>query len=150
MARRTDCTLRSIRFYEQQGLLSVKQRTRGYHRRYSSHEFERLRLIVELRRAGLSLDEIRSVVQIQRRHATGAAASLELRSVLERQISTIDERVIQLRRIQAELEQLRIAVLACKDCGGAAKFPGFCAQCAKLSVANGDASVLRAPWSHSQ
>jgi DNA-binding transcriptional MerR regulator len=150
MARRTKCTLRSIRFYEQQGLLSVEQRTRGCHRRYSSHEFERLRLIVELRRAGLSLDEIRSVIQIQRRHATGATASLELRSLLDRHISAIDERVADLRRIRGDLEQVRDAVVVCQDCRSDRKFPNSCAQCANLLVANRDASMLRALWSHSQ
>jgi DNA-binding transcriptional MerR regulator len=147
IARLTKCTLRTIRFYEQQGLLSVTQRTDGRHRRYSSHELARLRSIIELRRADLSLDEIRSIFAIKRRHATGAAAARDLQKLLETKILAIQERLTELAHTKDELEQLHRAILVCADCHGGQKFPAACAECEKFPVVASDTSLLRALWS---
>ncbi len=144
------CTLRTIRFYEQRGLLSVEARTFGRHRRYSSRDLERLNLIVELRRAGLSLDEIRTLCEIKCRHPTGATASLELRGLLETQISAIGARVTELLRIKQELEQLRRALSTCEDCHRQTTLPDACAKCESLANGVDSNPLLRALWSHSR
>lgn len=148
MARRAKCTLRTIRFYEQRGLLSVEARTGGRHRRYSSHDLERLRLIVELRRAGLSLDEIRALFEIKRRHASGAAASRELRAMLEGWIALLGARLAELSRIRNEFEQLQASLLVCKDCNEEPTFPDACAKCERLAAGTGENPLLWALWSH--
>lgn len=145
MARRAKCTQRTIRFYEQQGLVAAT-RTGGRHRRYSADEFERLRLVIELRRSGLSLDEIRSMIDVKRRHVTGAAASLELGRLLELQIEAIGTRVTELLRHKQELEQLRGALEACKNCHGNPLFPDSCAECASFAEAASGTSLWRALW----
>jgi DNA-binding transcriptional MerR regulator len=149
IARRAQCTLRAIRFYEQRGLLSAGVRTGGRHRRYSSADLERLNLIVELRRAGMSLDEIRALGEIKRRHATGAAASLEFRGLLEDQISAIGARVTELLRIKSELQQLRRAMSICADCHRRNAFPDACAKCESFINAADSNPLMRALWSHS-
>jgi DNA-binding transcriptional MerR regulator len=148
MARRAKCTLRTIRFYEQRGLLSVEARTGGRHRRYSLHDLERLRLIVELRRAGLSLDEIRAMLEIKRRHASGAVASLELRARLEGWIAVLDARVAELSRIRIEFEQLQASLLVCKDCRSEPTFPDACAKCERHAAGTGEHPPLWALWNH--
>src|SRR5215218_211588 len=54
-------TPRALRFYEGLGL--VAPRRHRTHRLYSSKDFERLRAIVRLKPLGLSLREIREVLQ---------------------------------------------------------------------------------------
>ena len=54
-------TLRAMRFYEAKGLMAPKRKNR--HRFYRTTDVERLRAIVKLKSVGLSLREIREVLQ---------------------------------------------------------------------------------------
>ncbi len=55
LARATGNTVRTIRFYEEEGLLMPAVVSGGGHRRYTEDDLERLRLIGDLREIGLSL-----------------------------------------------------------------------------------------------
>ncbi len=61
LAKEFDITARSIRFYEEKGLLSPK-RTEGDHRLFGRRDRTRLKLILRGRRFGLSLDEIADIL----------------------------------------------------------------------------------------
>ena len=54
-------TLRALRFYEARGLIAPKRKNR--HRFYRTADVERLRAIMRLKSLGLSLREIREVLQ---------------------------------------------------------------------------------------
>ena len=58
LARATGNTVRTIRFYEEEGLLRPAEVSEGGHRRYTEEDLERLRLIIDLRELGLALCEI--------------------------------------------------------------------------------------------
>jgi DNA-binding transcriptional MerR regulator len=148
MARQGQCTARTVRFYEQRGLLSVDARTSGRHRRYSAEDLERLRLIVELRHAGFSLEEIRAFFDMQRCHVSGAAASNALRGLLRAKIAENAAEVAELLRSQNELERLHRGLLICQDCDSGPAFPGACAKCERLAGA-GDHPLLWALRSQS-
>lgn len=147
MARRAGCTVRSVRFYEQRGLLGVDGRTGGRHRRYARADFDRLLLIVELRRAGLSVESIRSIIDIKHRHSSGAMAAAELRDHLESHIGVIAARVSDLTRVQGELERVHAAIQCCMSCPCKIDFPAPCGECKTLATAT-ELPLLRAIWSH--
>ncbi len=52
LARSTGNTVRTIRFYEEQGLLRPAVISEGGHRRYTEEDLEKLRLIGDLRFSG--------------------------------------------------------------------------------------------------
>ena len=60
LAREFDVTTRTIRFYEDKGLLSPARE--GQRRIYSPRDRVRLRLIMRGKRLGFSLDEIRRMI----------------------------------------------------------------------------------------
>jgi DNA-binding transcriptional MerR regulator len=62
LARATGHTVRTVRHYEEAGLLVPSEVSDGGHRRYTEDDLERLRLIVDLREVGLSLCEIKSIL----------------------------------------------------------------------------------------
>lgn len=62
LAREFDITTRTIRFYEDRGLLSPARR--GQTRIYSSEDRVRLKLILRGKRLGLSLDESREIIDM--------------------------------------------------------------------------------------
>ena len=63
MARLSSNTLRTVRFYEEAGLLSPVQRTDGGHRLFPQSELRKLQLVSDLRAAGFSLEEIREMIE---------------------------------------------------------------------------------------
>jgi DNA-binding transcriptional MerR regulator len=62
LAREFEVTTRTIRFYEEKGLLEPTRN--GQHRIYSSADRVRLQLILRGKRAGLSLEESREIIEM--------------------------------------------------------------------------------------
>lgn len=83
MAKRLGTTPRAVRFYEDRDLLQVGRDQLGY-RRYDAQARARLSWIVALRRAGMSLPQIRAVLGADNRSgpALSDAAGLSARQCL--------------------------------------------------------------------
>ena len=115
LAAEYDVTLRTIRFYEDRGLLTPERR--GTVRVYHSRDKVRLGLILRGKRLGFSLDEIATIVDMYDAEP-GEAGQLEYllaqithrRADLEQRRRDIDETLQDLaeveRRCQADLESL--------------------------------------------
>lgn len=104
-AVRAGATTRTLRYYEQIGLLSPSARSSGGERRYGAEELRRLERIRELKELlGFDLDGIREVL-------TGEDRLAELRSAYSRDAPPEEQREILLEatRINA---RLRAAVAA--------------------------------------
>ncbi|MFE0808636.1 MerR family transcriptional regulator [Streptomyces sp. NPDC058794] len=63
LAARAGVTVKTVRFYSDRGLLPEASRSTGGHRRYDSDALGRLRLIRSLRALGLSVPEVRRVLE---------------------------------------------------------------------------------------
>ncbi len=103
LARATGNTVRTIRFYEEEGLLRPAVVSEGGHRRYTEDDLERLRLITDLRELGLSLCEIRSVLEIRTGCHTASEFALRFQQVLSGHLEQAQRRLERLRRVRKEL-----------------------------------------------
>lgn len=103
LARATGNTVRTIRFYEEEGLLRPAVVSEGGHRRYTENDLERLRLISDLRELGLSLCEIRSVLEIRSGCQTASEFALRFQQVLSGHLEQAQKRLERLRRVRKEL-----------------------------------------------
>lgn len=66
VAERTGTTPRTIRFYEELGLLDRGDRPKGKHRTYTDSDVERLNELVRLRQLlGVSLEELTTIVEAE-------------------------------------------------------------------------------------
>ena len=110
LAGEFDVTTRTIRFYEEKGLLSPRRE--GTRRIYSPADRTRLRLILRGKRLGLSLDESAEISRLY-----GSPGNN--RRQLELLIRKIQERREVLRRRQRDLEtmleELADAESKCRD-----------------------------------
>ena len=105
LAREFGVTTRTIRFYEDRGLLSPGRR--GRTRLYPPRERTRLRLILRGKRLGFSLSEIGEIVDLYDAEP-GEAGQLhylvgridERRAALERQRADIDETLADLDTVE--------------------------------------------------
>lgn len=64
LSRQVGISTGTIRYYERLGLLKPPQRTESQYRVYSQEDSERLRFIQKAKRFGLSLDEIKKLIDI--------------------------------------------------------------------------------------
>jgi MerR family transcriptional regulator, repressor of the yfmOP operon len=125
IAERSGVTPRTIRYYEELGLLPRIERAQRKHRVYSELDIERLRELTRLRDLlGLSLDELRSMVVAeevradvrQRFHeAESRAERLELldRALphLDTQLALVRRRLVELQELEGDLVERRKRVL---------------------------------------
>ncbi|MFJ9443139.1 MerR family transcriptional regulator [Kitasatospora sp. NPDC101235] len=77
LARRTGLTVKTVRFYSDQGIVSPADRNPAGHRRYGADAVARLELVRTLRELGLGLPAIRRVVERELTPAEVAAAQAE-------------------------------------------------------------------------
>ncbi len=81
----TGLTVRTLHHYNQIGLLTPARRSGGGHRLYSAEDVRRLMFIVILRRAGLPLAEIKTVL---------ARDEVDLAALIERQTKELESALI--------------------------------------------------------
>jgi len=103
LARATGQTVRTIRFYEEQGLLRPTFVSDGGHRRYDGEALERLRLILDLRELGLSLQDIGGLLALRSGCRSGAEFASRLREAIPAHIQQARRRIESLRRLEGEL-----------------------------------------------
>ena len=98
VARRADVRKSLIRYYEQIGLLPEAERVSGQ-RRYDETVLRRLTVIDVAQRAGLSLDEIRSLLE----HGNDAMSE-RLRELAERRLPEIDALIERAQRVRTWMQ----------------------------------------------
>lgn len=96
LARRAGVTTRTIRYYEEQGLLNDFGRAPYSPRRYTAEDLYRLRLIRRAKLLGLSLKEIRELVEAYRQDPTE-------KKVIEQSIEVLQ---VNLLKIEKQMEEL--------------------------------------------
>ena len=113
VASRSGVTPRTIRYYEELGLLPHGEREQGKHRLYTEADIERLKEVTRLRDLlGLSLDELRSVVVAEavradaRRRYHESDSPAERRAALEEALPHLELQLGLVRRRLAELREL--------------------------------------------
>ncbi len=95
-------TVKNIRFYEEQGLLSPRRSRNGY-REYGEEEVETLRRIKLLRKIGLPIEEIRQMQSGTHTVADGMRRHL---ITLERERGSLEQSMALCRRLKDREERL--------------------------------------------
>jgi DNA-binding transcriptional MerR regulator len=100
MARDAGLTVRTLRHYDQIGLLAARERTGSGHRRYSENDLYRLLRIRALRRLGLSLEDVRRVLEAP------ADDPEALQGVLRAELDRLETRAGELESTIAQVRNL--------------------------------------------
>ncbi len=130
LARATGNTVRTIRFYEEEGLLKPSVVSEGGPRRYTEDDLERLRLISDLRELGLSLCEIRSLLDLRAGCHSAAEFALRFQEVLAVHLEQAQRRLERLKRVKQELLEGLAAIQDRLSSSGAEQCPCAVAEAA--------------------
>lgn len=112
LAREFDVTARAIRFYEDQGLLSPsREGAGGRNRVYTGRDRTRLKLTLRGKRLGLSLAEIKSLVDMYETPKDSVAQMHRFLAVLSQHRETLEQQrediEMSLAEIQAHEDECR-------------------------------------------
>lgn len=124
VAERTGFTKRTLRYYEEMGLITPAGRSEGNYRLYSEEDVARLQRIRRLKNVlGIPLSSIKRMAEVEETldalrddlpgpvdSADHRAALREARDELERQVAAIDERLATLTHMRAEYSELLATV----------------------------------------
>lgn len=92
---------KTIRYYEQIGLLPPPEREANGYRSYGTDVAQRLRFVQHAQSAGLTLREIAQVLAIR---SEGRAPCVHVRDLLHHHLAQIDARLAELRATKRELQ----------------------------------------------
>ncbi len=104
LAGRAGVTAKTVRYYEQIGLLPPAPRTRSGYRRYGEEELLRLQFIGKAKQLGLSLEEIRGVLAVS---AAGSDPCPHVVGLVDRHLVQIDHTLARLSEFREQLAKLR-------------------------------------------
>ena len=133
VGKRTGVTLRTIRYYEELGLIQPTVRTKGGFRLYAEESIQRLKFIQELKMLDFPLSKIRGLFKIREIAQSGDEASHQMMRLLRDQqreaVKKKDQYEKMLTEISASMELVR-------GCFGCEIKPSFeaCSSCENLSI----------------
>ena len=107
LAQRVGLTERTIRYYEELGLLDSVKRLDGGQRVYTDDDVRRLRFVQRLKALGLSLQEMLELERLYRRHRSNREVLPRLVELLDSHIAATDERMSELGALRDEIRSDR-------------------------------------------
>ena len=99
-----DMSPRTIRYYEEIGLLNTVKRIEGGRRIYTDNDLRRLRFIQKLKLLGLSLSEMAELERIYSIHRTNKKVLPRVVELLRHHRSEVDNRLEELHKLKEEID----------------------------------------------
>ena len=94
---------RTIRYYEEIGLLNSIRRLEGGKRVYTDQDYQRLKFIKRLKHLGLTLAEMHELEDIYQIHRTNKKVLPRLSELLQGHVEKIEERIRNLEKLKSEI-----------------------------------------------
>ena len=112
VARRSGLSIKTIRFYSEEGLIHPSGRSEGGYRLFHEDVFAELNLIRTLKAMEIPLQDVRQILESRR---SGVCTCASLQETIRSKAGEIEQKITALRNLHAELEQL---LARWQDCGG--------------------------------
>jgi len=103
VAKQAGVTHDTIRLYERYGLIAEPKRAPNGYRQYTEEAVRQLRFIKYVKAMGFTLKEVGELLAIRRTSNNGCLA---VRQQAKEKLSNVEERIMELRRLQKALEKV--------------------------------------------
>ncbi|UXI01135.1 Zn(2+)-responsive transcriptional regulator [Photobacterium sp. TY1-4] len=107
LAKLCEVSSDTLRFYEKNGLLTPAGRSDSGYRLYNEASLKQISFILKAKELGLSLDEIRELLDI-RLEATEHSCA-EVKAITSAKLTLIDSKIAELTRIRTALKKINDA-----------------------------------------
>jgi DNA-binding transcriptional MerR regulator len=136
VSRLTGLPTKTIRFYEDEGLVPPPARSDAGYRLYTSGDVTRLQLVRGARLLGVDLPQIRSLLD-KALGETCAVFGDELNQVLATQLVDVERRIVELTTLRDELVRLQAHVTHCCEGCPPGQMAAECNFCELLTPSKG-------------
>ena len=114
VAKNLGITSRSIKYYEEIGLMGDYGRTDSNYRVYGEHDIVRLKFILKLKELGISLKEMRELAIYYDLNIHGTEKIIpKLLDVIDLNIGKIDEKISNLHSLRKDIGDYQFRVMNC-------------------------------------
>ncbi len=124
LAKRTGFTTKTLRYYEQIGLVRAAERTESGYRLYGEDVLDRLRFVRRSRGLGLRLDDIKRILEIS---DAGRVPCEHVIGVVDRELAEVSKQMARLRALRRDLTELRGRLVHALETGSVG--PGRACPC---------------------
>ena len=128
LAKKAGTTMRTIRYYEQLGLIAPVARTKGGFRLYEEDEVRKLRVIKNLQHLETPLAQVKAFFDERHQGRIASEVAPGIASLLQRQLEEMDGRIAQYRAMQASLRETIEILQCCSECS-LEPGPDVCSRC---------------------
>jgi MerR family transcriptional regulator, copper efflux regulator len=104
LTERAGVTQRTVRYYESIGLLALGKREGHGHHYYTEETLARLRKIDQLKRLGLSLEEIGEVIDLYFTDSSGIQPKQKVLAILCKHLHEAESKIDELQQFRSELQ----------------------------------------------
>jgi len=104
LTQRAEVTARTVRYYESIGLLPPGEREGHSQHYYTEETLARLRKIDQLKKLGLSLDEIRGVIDLYFIDPSGIQPKQKVLAILRQHLADADRKIGALQQFRADVQ----------------------------------------------
>ena len=104
LTERAEVTPRTVRYYKIIGLLPLGEREGHGQHYYTEETLARLRKIDQLKKLGLSLDEIRDVIDLYFTDPSGIQPKQKVLTILRQHLAETKQKIGALQQFRADLE----------------------------------------------
>jgi len=117
LAKRTDVTVETIRFYEKRGLITPPQRSEAGYRKYAPETVKRIQFIQRAKELGFTLTDIGELLTLRQEPGSGCA---DIKLHATQKIDQIEQKMADLDRIRQALGRM---ILKCTGRGTLSECP---------------------------
>ncbi len=110
ICERTGLSSRTVRYYEELGLLPGVRRKAGGRRVYGPDELERLHFVQRLKALGLTLSQVADLNAVYSIAGSTRQMLARLDALLERRLAELDDRIAELGDLRDDIQSYRLHV----------------------------------------
>jgi MerR family copper efflux transcriptional regulator len=129
LAKLSGKTVRAIHHYEELGLIEPVGRSKGHYRLFDPETLVRIRWINKLKTLGLSLNEIRGLVELRQSSPSAMRSADHLKQIYTDKLNEVQQRLNELLELRGELETALNYLDSCNTLCAPALAPTNCAHC---------------------
>ena len=112
LAKQLNITTRTIRYYEEIGLMGTIDRRGGTTRSYNKDDVLRLKFILKMKSLGISLKEIQELSDIFDIHEQEfSSITPKLIEILDHHITMLDEKMVSLSSLRQDIVEYRQRII---------------------------------------
>ena len=111
LAEKLGITTRTIRLYEQMGLVEPPKRTEGRIRVYDKADIKRFKFVLKLKELGLSLNEMKELADIYNQEQLPEKIMPRLIEFLDTHLRALRNRISSLQSLEKDIAAYRLRIV---------------------------------------